>query len=564
MSRIELWWTRTKESGVLLWGFPLLLLLLFFFVPMGSILSTMFSRSDPIYIGEIWRPLGFTFGQAVLSTGLTLAAGLPAAFVFSRFTFPGKEFMRILTTLPFILPTVVVAAGFNALLGPRGWINLTLMRISGTEIPPIVFLNTFTAILVAHVFYNIAIVIRVVGSAWAQLDPRLEQSAQVLGASPLRIFKEVTLPLLKRPILVAALLVFLFDFSSFGVVLMLGGPRFQTMEVSIYTQALSLLNLRMAGLLSLIQLLCTVGITIAYSRVSSDQSLPLFPRLQGEGTHRPQTHGQRSLVAAVLVFLFLLQALPLAALATRSVTRLEADRGQRGEVQTGITLDYYQELFINRQQSYFYVPPVKALVNSLTYASITMLISCTAGTLLAYAFVKKPRAKKWLDPLVMLPFGASAVTMGLGFIITFNRPPLEAGSFPLLIPLAHSLIAMPFVLRTVQPALQSIPDSMRQSAAVLGASPWQVWWNVEIQVMRRALLTGAVFSFTISLGEFGATSFIASPYNPTLPVAIYRYLSQPGAMNYGQAMAMATILIVVCAMSIWLLERLQGEKQRHV
>ncbi len=564
MSRIELWWTRTKESGVLLWGFPLLLLLLFFFVPMGSILSTMFSRSDPIYIGEIWRPLGFTFGQAVLSTGLTLAAGLPAAFVFSRFTFPGKEFMRILTTLPFILPTVVVAAGFNALLGPRGWINLTLMRISGTEIPPIVFLNTFTAILVAHVFYNIAIVIRVVGSAWAQLDPRLEQSAQVLGASPLRIFKEVTLPLLKRPILVAALLVFLFDFSSFGVVLMLGGPRFQTLEVSIYTQALSLLNLRMAGLLSLIQLLCTVGITIAYSRVSSDQSLPLFPRLQGEGTHRPQTHGQRSLVAAVLVFLFLLQALPLAALATRSVTRLEADRGQRGEVQTGITLDYYQELFINRQQSYFYVPPVKALVNSLTYASITMLISCTAGTLLAYAFVKKPRAKKWLDPLVMLPFGASAVTMGLGFIITFNRPPLEAGSFPLLIPLAHSLIAMPFVLRTVQPALQSIPDSMRQSAAVLGASPWQVWWNVEIQVMRRALLTGAVFSFTISLGEFGATSFIASPYNPTLPVAIYRYLSQPGAMNYGQAMAMATILIVVCAMSIWLLERLQGEKQRHV
>lgn len=564
MSRIELWWTRTKESGVLLWGFPLLLLLLFFFVPMGSILSTMFSRSDPIYIGEIWRPLGFTFWQAVLSTGLTLAAGLPAAFVFSRFTFPGKEFMRILTTLPFILPTVVVAAGFNALLGPRGWINLTLMRISGTEIPPIVFLNTFTAILVAHVFYNIAIVIRVVGSAWAQLDPRLEQSAQVLGASPLRIFKEVTLPLLKRPILVAALLVFLFDFSSFGVVLMLGGPRFQTLEVSIYTQALSLLNLRMAGLLSLIQLLCTVGITIAYSRVSSDQSLPLFPRLQGEGTHRPQTHGQRSLVAAVLVFLFLLQALPLAALATRSVTRLEADRGQRGEVQTGITLDYYQELFINRQQSYFYVPPVKALVNSLTYASITMLISCTAGTLLAYAFVKKPRAKKWLDPLVMLPFGASAVTMGLGFIITFNRPPLEAGSFPLLIPLAHSLIAMPFVLRTVQPALQSIPDSMRQSAAVLGASPWQVWWNVEIQVMRRALLTGAVFSFTISLGEFGATSFIASPYNPTLPVAIYRYLSQPGAMNYGQAMAMATILIVVCAMSIWLLERLQGEKQRHV
>jgi thiamine transport system permease protein len=127
------------------------------------------------------------------------------------------------------------------------------------------------------------------------------------------------------------------------------------------------------------------------------------------------------------------------------------------------------------------------------------------------------------------------VTLGLGFIVAFNRPPIEVGSFTLLIPIAHSLIAMPFVMRTVQPALSSIPDSLHQSAAVLGASPRQVWWNVELPIIRRALLAGAIFSFTISLGEFGATSFISSPKNPTLPVAIYRYLSQPGAMNYGQA-----------------------------
>lgn len=161
----------------------------------------------------------------------------------------------------------------------------------------------------------------------------------------------------------------------------------------------------------------------------------------------------------------------------------------------------------------------------------------------------------------MLPFGASAVTLGLGFVITFNRPPFESGAFWLLVPLAHSLIAMPFVLRTIQPALISIPDSLRQSAATLGASPSKVWWNVEMPILRRALLTGGIFSFTISLGEFGATSFISRPQNPTLPVAIYRYLGQPGAMNYGQAMAMATILILVCAVSIWLLEMLQMEKR---
>lgn len=544
------------RSGTLLWGLPLALLIVFFFFPMASILGVMFEHPGSIILRDTWQPLGFTVYQALLSTLLTLLLGLPAAYVFARFDFTGKRLMRTLTMLPFILPTVVTAAAFNALLGPRGWVNLFLMNITGVEAPPITFLNTFTAILVAHLFYNIAIIIRVVGGAWSQLDLRLEQSARVLGASPWKAFRGVTLPLLQRPILSAALLVFLFDFASFGVILMLGGPAYQTLEVAIYTQALHYLNLPMAGLLSLIQLGCTLVVTLIYARVNRGQQVQLFPRLSGEGTRRPRSAAERGIVTLMMVFLFLLQVLPLCALVARSVTRLEADRGQRGAVQTGFTLDYYRELFVNQQQSIFYVPPINAVVNSLEYAGITMVISVTAGTLLAYALVKKPATRRWLDPLVMLPFGASAVTLGLGFVVAFNSSPLVHGSFPWLVPLAHSLIAMPFVLRTTQPALASIPASMGQSAAVLGASPFHVWWNVEMKLISRALLSGALFSFTISMGEFGATSFISRPDNPTLPVAIFRYLSQPGAMNYGQAMAMATILILVCALSLTLLENL--------
>jgi len=544
------------RSGILLWGLPLALLIGFFFFPMASILGVMFERPGSIILRDVWQPLGFTVYQALLSTLLTLLFGLPVAYVFARFDFTGKRLMRTLTMLPFILPTVVTAAAFNALLGPRGWVNLFLMNITGAEAPPITFLNTFTAILVAHVFYNIAIIIRVVGSAWSQLDPRLEQSARVLGASPWKAFREVTLPLLQRPILSAALLVFLFDFASFGVILMLGGPAYQTLEVAIYTQALHYLNLPMAGLLSLIQLSCTLVVMLIYGKVNRGQQVQLFPRLSGEGTRKPRTAAERWIVTLTVVFLFLLQVLPLGALVARSVTRLEADRGQRGAVQTGLTLDYYRELFVNQQQSIFYVPPINAVVNSLEYAGITMVISVTTGTLLAYALVKKPAVRRWLDPLIMLPFGASTVTLGLGFVVAFNGSPLARGSFPWLVPLAHSLIAMPFVLRAIQPALASIPASIRQSAAVLGASPFHVWWNVEMKLISRALLSGALFSFTISLGEFGATSFISRPDNPTLPVAIFRYLSQPGAMNYGQAMAMATILILVCALSLTLLENL--------
>jgi thiamine transport system permease protein len=162
-----------------------------------------------------------------------------------------------------------------------------------------------------------------------------------------------------------------------------------------------------------------------------------------------------------------------------------------------------------------------------------------------------------LDPLIMLPLGASAVTLGLGFIITFNRPPLDLRSFPWLIPIAHSLVALPFVVRTLQPALASIPLSLRQAASVLGASPWQVWREVDLPIVARAATVSAIFSFTISLGEFGATSFLARPEYPTLPVAIFRFLSQPGALNYGQALAMATLLMIVCALSILILERLR-------
>jgi thiamine transport system permease protein len=556
---------RKRRVGILqplLWILPLLFLLVFFFVPLGAILrlaglAAVSQGLDPAVLARVWRPLGFTLFQALLSTLLTLVIGLPAAYVFGRFQFPGKGLLRVITTLPFILPTVVVAASFNALLGPRGWANLLLMRVFALETPPINILNTLAAILLGHVFYNSTIIIRVVGGAWEQLDPRLEQAARVLGASSLRAFFNVTLPLLRPALLAALLLVFMFDFTSFGVVLLLGGPRFATLEVEIYIQALQMLNLPVAGLLSSVQLLFTLLLSGAYSLFSLQRSAQFSPRTQGEGL-RPVTTWRERIVVGITIFVlgFLLIA-PLAALSVRSVTRLDPNRGERGAVTPGLTLNYYSELFVNRRQSLFYVPPIAAARNSLVYATLTVIISLGLGFATASALVHSSRLSRFLDPLIMLPLGASAVTLGLGFIITFNRPPLDLRSFPWLIPIAHSLVALPFVVRTLQPALAAIPPSLRQAAAVLGASPWQVWREVDLPIVARAAATSAIFSFTISLGEFGATSFLARPEFPTLPVAIFRFLSQPGALNYGQALAMATLLMLFCAFSIVILERLR-------
>jgi len=543
-----------------LWILPMAFLALFFFAPLGSILRlAVEAANDPEISAITWsriaRPLGFTFYQAVLSTLLTVVVGLPAAFVFGRYNFPGKPLLRLLTTLPFILPTVVAAASFNALIGPRGWINLIAMQLFHLSTPPLHMLDSLPAILLAHVFYNTTIIIRVVGSAWSQLDPRLEQAARVLGASPWRTLHEVSLPLLRPSIFAAALLVFIFDFTSFGVILLLGGPRFATLEVEIYIQALQMLNLPLAGLLSAIQLACTLTLTIAYSRVAAHLQTPLAPRLKGEGMKRPRTLKERLLVASTVLVLVALLVAPLAALGFRSVTRLEAERGQRGMVEAGLTLDYYRELFVNRRQSFFYVPPIEAARNSLVFAGVTVLISVSLGFLAANALTRRAWINHLLDPLLMLPLGTSAVTLGLGFITVFNRPPLDMRSFPLLLPVAHSLVALPLVVRTLQPALQSIPVNLRQAAAVLGASPWRVWWEVDLPIIARAALVSAVFAFTISLGEFGATSFLARPEYPTLPVAIFRFIGQPGALNYGQALAMSTLLLLMCALGILIIER---------
>lgn len=551
----------------LLWLIPCAFLALFFFFPLFKVGELVLRQAREAGLGaadweSIWRPLGFTLWQAALSTVLTMLVGLPAAYIFARFRFPGKSLMQVVTTLPFILPTVVVAAGLNALLGPRGWINLLLMQVFNLSQPPVSWLNSLEAILLAHVFYNTTVMIRMVGSAWARLDPRLEQAGRTLGASTLRTLWEITLPLLRPTILAAAVLVFLFDFTSFGVILLLGGPRFSTVEVEIYIQAMNMFNLPLAGLLSLVQLAFTLLISAVSAWLERGRPVPLMPVLQGQATHAPRTWKEWGGVMGMMTFLAGLLLAPMLGLILRSLVRLQSMPG--GEIILQPTLAYYQELFINRRGGLFYVPPVAAGLNSLSYALTTVIISLGLGLVAAYAlrpdrWRRRTTWKQLFSLVLMLPLGASAVTLGLGFLAAFNGTPLDGRSFYLLIPIAHSLVALPLVVRTLAPALAAIPPSLNYAAATLGASPRRAWLEIEWPVILRAALIGAVFAFTISLGEFGASSFLARPERPTLPVAIFRYLSQPGELNYGQALAMSTILMLVCAVSIWGIDKLERE-----
>jgi thiamine transport system permease protein len=534
-------------SRVLLWLLPLSFLIIAFFYPLCRILALTldFNTLTSNNLLLAFRVLIFTFYQAALSTLLTLLLGLPSAYLFARYDFRGKSLLRALTAVPFMLPTVVVAAGFSALLGPRGLIH-TLFPLSSFP-----FIGTLWAILIAHVFYNTTIIVRVVGNALSSLDPKLEAAARSLGADSFHVWWDVILPLLRAPLLASLLLVFLFDFTSFGVILLLGGSQFATLEVEIYLRVLKLPNLSLAALLSVIQLLCTLIISLVYSRVVTRSTVQTAPRSAQANLRRPKTLRERIFIISLALLLASFFLLPLSSLPLRSLFRLEADRGQRGQIQYGFTTDYYTELFINRRGSVFYVPPIRATVNSLGYAGATVVLSLVLGFPAALALAKPTRLEKVLDPLIVLPLGSSAVMLGLGFIISFGA----WLSSPLLVPFAHTLVALPFVIRTLQPAIASIPGRLRQAASSLGASPWEVWKNIDLPILRRAILTAGIFAFTISLGEFGATLLISRPEYPTIPVAIERFLSQPGGLNYGQAMAMATILMLLTLVSILLIEK---------
>lgn len=535
------------QRRILLWLLPLAFLIIFFFFPLSRILALSL---DPSALTSenariAYSALRFTFYQAALSTLLTLLLGLPAAFLFARYEFRGKSLLRALTAVPFMLPTVVVAAGFNALLGSRGLIPNLFPFLSFS------FIGTLWAILIAHIFYNTTIIIRVVGNALSSLDPKLEQAARSLGADSRRVWWNVTLPLLRPSLLAASLLVFLFDFTSFGVILLLGGPRFATLEVEIYLRVLRLPDLSLAALLAVIQLICTLFFSVLYTRALARTTVQTAPRAAGSNVRRPTTIRERFFVAGLSLLLIVFFLAPLSSLPLRSLFRLEADRGQRDEVQYGFTTEYYQELFINRRGSIFYVPPIRATLNSIGYAGGTAALSLLLGFPAALALARPTRLERILDPLIMLPLGSSAVMLGLGFIISYGAWLTS----PLLVPFAHSLIALPFVIRTLQPAIASIPDRLHQAASVLGASPLRVWKTIDWPILRRSTLAAAVFAFTVSLGEFGATLLISRPEYPTIPVAIERFLSQPGGLNYGQAMAMATILMLLTTASILWIEK---------
>ena len=530
---------------------------LFFALPVAAVVRRGLGGAGPgapfalLGSGSVRGVLWFTLWQAAASTVLTVAAALPAAGAVARLRFRGRRLFRALLTVPFVLPTIVVAAAFEGLFDRFGLDGGGLrMR------------HTVWAILLAHVFFNYAVVVRIVGAHWALLDTRMEDQARVLGAYRLQVFREIALPRLAPAVAASAAIVFLFTFTSFGVILVLGGPSHATLETEIYRHAIRRLDLTAAASLAVLQLAAVTAL-VATASILERRTASAEP-VSGDASTRRGGLGSALNLSAAAVLL----GLPLATLVERSLS-------------TGRDTSYSLRNYTALTERVALLPEtaLAATGNSLAFAAQATVLALTVGAAAAMLVLRceNPPVRREarllparrvlgrvLDVGLTIPLGVSAVTMGLGYLLVLDGPPIDLRSSAAVVPIAHAVVGIPFVVRTLVTAMRSVNPSLREAASVLGASPLRMRSEVELPVAARALAVGAGFAFAVSLGEFGATSFIPrSPETLTAPWALYRLLGMPGDALRGQAMALAVLLMAVIAAAVLAMDSLGGALNRR-
>ena len=521
---------------------PATVLGVFFLWPLVTMIGLGLAPEGRLDLGAFGEVLARPRTQRVLLQTLALAAaatvssalvGIPLAHILYRRRFRGRGVLRLLVVLPFVMPSVVVGFAFTTLLrsgGPLGFLGL-----DGTPV----------AIVLAMVFFNVAVFARTVGGASEALDSRMEDAARVLGATPWTTYRTVTLPRLLPAIAGAASIVFLFCATAFGIVLVLGGGRIGTIETEIYFQTVQFLDLPAASVLSLVQIVVVMVLLVLAGRTR--RSRP--DRHAGAAIVPRATRRDHGLIAyAVLVAGLLL--VPITALVIRSLSTT-----------SGWGFDHYLALATTGERNSLRITVVEALVNSLQIAVTAMVISVTLGVLVALVLTRRPRSG-WgrrviglVDHAVMLPLGVSAVTVGLGILITLDEAPFDLRASWIIVPVAQALVALPLVVRSIVPVLSSIEPRLREGLATLGAPPWRAFLDVDMRMALRPILAASALALAACLGEFGATVFLARPEYATLPVVIYRLLGTPGTGNLGMAAAASVLLALLTVGIMALLER---------
>ncbi|WP_297475180.1 iron ABC transporter permease [Thermococcus sp.] len=513
---------------------PLAFLLVFFYVPLVSIIKTgLWENGFTLkYISAVLQNdyhrhvILFTVEQAIASTLLTLAFGLPGAYIFAKYDFLGKRLTRAILTVPFVMPGIMVALGYILLFGRDGIIT----GLFGHDLG---ILYSWKGILLAHAFYNFPIVIRMVSSLWQRVNPHYEEAAMALGARGWRLFWRVTLPMISPAIFASAMLTFVFCFLSFSIPLIIGGYQYATIEVDIFTSIMTLLDFKTGSALAIIQITLSVVFMYLYLR-----SLDAYARREEQkALRKPVPFTRRDWLSlkglaialySFLVFVFIVS--PLLAVLYDSL-----------RFNGHWSLEWYRRVFSAEYNPMFGATTLDAIRNSLAFGFTTVVLSLLVALPIAYALHRwNFTGKRLFDVMVMLPLASSPITLGLGYVRVFHATPLYYTFW--IVAVAHTIIAYPFVLRAVSTSLKKIRPNLFEAALSLGAREWKAFLKVELPLALGGVIVGAIFAFAISIAELGATYMLAKPEYTTMTVAIYKFL---GARQFGSASALSVLLMVV-------------------
>ncbi len=507
-----------------LWILPAILLFTFLIYPLSKLAATAWSTET---LGELtsltlWRVALLAGVQALLSVGLSLLIGIPIARVLFTYEFLGRGFILALVTVPFVLPTVVVALGFRSLFGDA--------------IP-----NGLLLVVIAHAYINIAVVVRLVGAQWSTLDPRMEVTAATLGAKPLRVFMTITLPALRNSIVLAASVVFIFSFSSLGIVVVLGdGSSTRTLEQVLLRSTSVLLDFPAALAAAILQLVVVSLVFLISARISRDE-----PRAK-VALERAKISGRKAIFVVALTCLVAVALVlsPIASILWSSVSS-----------SGGVTLQWWSELAST--QNTRIGSPIAALGRSIGLALATAVIAAILGGAIAIAVMSK---KGFVVTLALIPLGVSAVTLGLGILLAFSRGAFDLRGTGALIPITHALIAVPIVVAVATPSLRNVDPRRYFVALSLGAAPLRAWWTAFGTVFSGVMLAAGGLAAAVSLGEFGAATLLSRTDSPTVPVQIARLLSKPGESAFATAAVLSVILVIITMTLLLIVDRIESRK----
>ena len=510
------------------WLAPGAFLGVLFLWPMSRLLGLGLSTAwlDDLLTARIGQIVWFTTWQAVVCAALCVALAMPGAYVLHVRRFRGQLAIRTLIAVPFILPSIVVAISFASLKD---------VPVLGSILfghSPIV------SIICAHVFMNYGLVVRAIGNVWAGLDPASDHAAELDGAGRLRTFASITLPQLTSAITSSGLLVFLYCATSFGIVLVLGGGMVRSIETEIYAQALQNLDLSSTAGLAMIQTALTAVAFIAFYRFGK----PSLGLVEGGNAPDRKSLNRRDWPAALLTLgtVVLLILAPLTAVTSKAFL-----------VDGAWSLTNFAHLSSFGARDVLSITVGQAALNSIRNLLIASALAMLVGTRVSYLLAQpttSPLVRRICDTLFQLPVGISSVVLGLGYLVTFSDGHFPLRSSWLAIPLVQALIAAPLVIRLVYPAIATLDHDLTQGAQTEGANAEQVWWLIQAPILSGALRTAVGYVALISLGEFGAASFLVYGDQGTLPTVLYQLMTRPGDQNYGMAMATSALLIATsCA-----------------